>query len=143
MFIVHARNAWLQGISPKENRELPPLRHEVVPSLKRDFPALAFVLNGGVAATTRSSRTSRASTASWSVAPRTTIPGIWPMGRALLRHSPGPPPTRDVVEAAMVGYMARLVAAGEPWSHASRHILGLRNGQPGARRWRQVWSDRA
>ena len=41
----------------------------------------------------------------------------------------------------MVDYMARLVATGEPWSHASRHILGLRNGQPGARRWRQVWSD--
>jgi len=48
---------------------------------------------------------------------------------------------RDDVEAAMVDYMERLVAAGEPWSHASRHMLGLRNGEPGARRWRQVWSD--
>ena len=48
VFIVHARNAWLHGISPKENRELPPLRHEVVVALKKDFPALAFVLNGGV-----------------------------------------------------------------------------------------------
>src|SRR5450432_2887898 len=48
VFIVHARNAWLRGISPKENRELPPLRHDVVAQLKRDFPALCFVVNGGV-----------------------------------------------------------------------------------------------
>ena len=55
--------------------------------------------------------------------------------------APTPALSRDDVEDTMVEYMARLVAAGEPWSHASRHILGLRNGQPGARRWRQVWSD--
>jgi tRNA-dihydrouridine synthase A len=48
VFIVHARNAWLHGISPKENRELPPLRHDVVVALKKDFPALAFVVNGGI-----------------------------------------------------------------------------------------------
>ena len=48
MFIVHARNAWLKGLSPKENREVPPLRHEFVYRLKRDFPALTIVLNGGV-----------------------------------------------------------------------------------------------
>ena len=48
VFIVHARNAWLQGISPKENRELPPLRYETVARLKRDFPALTFVVNGGI-----------------------------------------------------------------------------------------------
>jgi tRNA-dihydrouridine synthase A len=48
---------------------------------------------------------------------------------------------RDAVEATMVAYMHRAAAAGEPWSHVSRHLLGLRNGLPGARRWRQVWSD--
>src|SRR6478609_11873580 len=48
VFVVHARNAWLQGISPKENRELPPLRYEMVARLKHDFPALAFVVNGGI-----------------------------------------------------------------------------------------------
>jgi len=48
VFIVHARNAWLHGISPKENRELPPLRHDVVVALKKEFPALAFVANGGI-----------------------------------------------------------------------------------------------
>ncbi len=47
----------------------------------------------------------------------------------------------DEIEAAMVAYMERMVAAGEQWSRAARHMIGLRNGQPGARRWRQVWSD--
>jgi tRNA-dihydrouridine synthase A len=49
VFIVHARNAWLQGLSPKENREVPPLRYELVHRLKRDFPALTIVINGGLA----------------------------------------------------------------------------------------------
>ena len=51
------------------------------------------------------------------------------------------PPDRDAVEAAMVEYMHGVVARGEPWSHVSRHMLGLRNGLAGARHWRQVWSD--
>jgi tRNA-dihydrouridine synthase A len=141
VFIVHARNAWLHGISPKENRALPPLRHEVVAALKRDFPALAFVLNGGVRA------------AGEIAAHLGVVDGVM-VGRAAYHQpwdlvewderffdAPGALPTRDGVEAAMVEYMERLVARGEPWSHASRHMLGLRNGEPGARRWRQVWSD--
>ncbi|MFX8020247.1 tRNA-dihydrouridine synthase, partial [Acinetobacter baumannii] len=48
VFIVHARNAWLQGLSPKENREIPPLRYEIVAQLKRDFPALTIAVNGGL-----------------------------------------------------------------------------------------------
>jgi tRNA-dihydrouridine synthase A len=141
VFIVHARNAWLRGISPKENRALPPLRHEVVAALKRDFPALGFVLNGGVR------------TADEIAAHLGGLDGVM-VGRAayhdpwdLIRwderffDAPGAMPTRDGVETAMVEYMERLVVRGEPWSHASRHMLGLRNGEPGARRWRQVWSD--
>jgi tRNA-dihydrouridine synthase A len=140
-FVVHARNAWLHGISPKENRELPPLRHEVVAALKRDFPSLVFVLNGGV------------HTADEVAAHLDGVDGVM-VGRLAYHHpwdlvgwdarffdAPGTLPTRDGVEAAMVEYMERLVARGEPWSHASRHMLGLRNGEPGARRWRQVWSD--
>jgi len=48
---------------------------------------------------------------------------------------------RDAIEATMVDYMERVARTGEPWTHVSRHILGLRHGEPGARRWRQVWSD--
>ena len=141
VFIVHARNAWLHGVSPKENRELPPLRHDVVAALKSDFPQLLFVLNGGVGADEQIA------------AHLGVVDGVM-VGRAAYHQpwdlvawderffdSAHPLPTRDEVEAAMVGYMERLVARGEPWSHASRHILGLRNGEPGARRWRQVWSD--
>jgi tRNA-dihydrouridine synthase A len=143
VFIVHARNAWLHGISPKENRALPPLRHDVVAALKRDFPKLVFVLNGGV-------RTSDEIAAHLDV-----VDGVM-VGRAAYHQpwdlvawdarffaTPGSLRTRDGVEAAMVEYMERLVVCGEPWSHASRHMLGLRNGEAGARRWRQVWSDPA
>jgi tRNA-dihydrouridine synthase A len=141
VFIVHARNAWLSGLSPKENRELPPLRYDTVFRLKRDFPALSFVLNGGIA-------TNEAMAEHLSE-----LDGLM-IGRAAY-HEPfmmttwderffGDAPRaadRDAVEALFVGYLERLVATGEPWSHASRHMLGLRNATPGARRWRQVWSD--
>ena len=63
VFIVHARNAWLKGISPKENRELPPLRYETVARLKRDFPALTFVVNGGIKGEAQIAAHSRPSTA--------------------------------------------------------------------------------
>ena len=141
VFIVHARNAWLHGISPKENRELPPLRHEVVVALKKDFPALAFVANGGIRSDDEIEQRLGA------------VDGVM-VGRAAYHHpwdlaawderfflAPSQTASRDDVEEEMVEYMARLAASGEPWSHASRHMLGLRNGQPGARRWRQVWSD--
>ncbi len=142
VFIVHARNAWLQGLSPKENREIPPLRHEVVYALKRDFPSLTIVLNGGVTSDAQIGEHLQH------------VDGVM-VGREAYHHpwllsswdarwlgaSDGEPADRDRIEEAMVDYMQRQVAMGEPWSHASRHMLGLRNGLPGARRWRQVWSD--
>ncbi len=141
VFIVHARNAWLHGISPKENRELPPLRHEIVVALKNDFPHLAFVLNGGV----RSSDEIAAHLAGVDgvMVGRAAYHQPWELAQwdARFLAAPVAPMSRDAVEEAMVDYMTRLVASGESWSHASRHILGLRNGQPGARRWRQVWSE--
>ncbi len=141
VFIVHARNAWLKGLSPKENRELPPLRHATVHHLARDFPQLAFVGNGGLAGSdAMAEQLAR-------------IDGVM-VGRAAY-HDPAALAgwdarffgaaervlDRDAVEDAMVRHMEHVVAAGEPWSHVSRHILGLRNGLPGARRWRRVWSD--
>ena len=141
VFIVHARNAWLHGISPKENRELPPLRHEVVAMLKRDFPALAFVLNGGVAS--GDAIAAHLLVVDGVMVGRSAYHQPWDLAEwdARFFAAPAIARERDDVEAAMVDYMERLVAAGEPWSHASRHMLGLRNGEPGARRWRQVWSD--
>lgn len=141
VFIVHARNAWLQGLSPKENREVPPLRYELVYRLKKDFPALTIVLNGGV------------NTDAQIAEHLQRVDGVM-LGREAY-HRPwwlagwdeqyfGDAPSaldRDAVEAAMVEYMNTLVAQGETWMRASRHMLGLRNGMPGARHWRQVWSD--
>jgi tRNA-dihydrouridine synthase A len=141
VFIVHARNAWLQGISPKENRELPPLRYETVHRLKRDFPALTIVLNGGVK--TNAQIEEQLAFVDGVMLGREAYHHPWLMtdwdaryfAQQLVERD------RDAVEAAMLEYMAAVVAGGEPWSHVSRHMLGLRNGLPGARHWRQVWSD--
>jgi tRNA-dihydrouridine synthase A len=142
VFVVHARNAWLKGLSPKENREVPPLRYEFVYRLKHDFPTLTIVLNGGV-------------TDALQIAEHLThVDGVM-LGREAYHHpwtmhgwdtrflgaAVDPAPDRDAVEAAMVAYMVQLAARGVTWPHAARHMMGLRNGQAGARRWRQVWSD--
>jgi tRNA-dihydrouridine synthase A len=144
VFIVHARNAWLQGLSPKQNRELPPLRHAVVVQLKRDFPLLRFVVNGGITDTGQIAQQLQA------------VDGVM-VGREAYHHPwsmagwdadwlgaapAAAPPTREGVEAAMVAYMERENArSGTPWPAIARHMLGLYNGTPGARRWRQAWSD--
>ncbi|MDR0275982.1 MAG: tRNA dihydrouridine(20/20a) synthase DusA [Burkholderiaceae bacterium] len=142
VFIVHARNAWLQGLSPKENREIPPLRYEVVYRLKRDFPDLTIVLNGGVSGDAQIA------------AHLAHVDGVM-IGRAAY-HQPwwlsgwdakflGGPPcalTEGEVEQAMLAYMQREAQEdGTPWPAIARHILGLHHGQRGARLWRQVWSD--
>ena len=133
VFIVHARNAWLQGISPKENRELPPLRYETVARLKRDFPALAFVVNGGIK--TEAQIAAQLETVDGVMIGREAYHHPWTMavvGRALLRRRRRTRSTRDAVEAAMVDYMEqRMRDHGEPWSRIARHMIGLRNGEPG------------
>jgi tRNA-dihydrouridine synthase A len=142
VFVVHARNAWLHGISPKENRELPPLRHEIVGALKQDFPQLVFVLNGGVQGGDQIEAHLR--TADGVMVGRAAYHHPWDLAAWDTRFFAAPASAleRDAVEEAMVDYMERLAAtSGEPWSHASRHMLGLRHGEAGARRWRQVWSD--
>jgi tRNA-dihydrouridine synthase A len=141
VFIVHARNAWLKGISPKENRELPPLRYETVHRLKREFPQLTIVLNGGIK--TNAQIDEQLAHVDGVMLGREAYHQPWLMtdwDARFFGDAPGAH-DRDEVEDAMVDYMQRAVAAGEPWSHVSRHLLGLRNGQAGARRWRQVWSD--
>ncbi len=141
VFIVHARNAWLKGLSPKENREVPPLRYELVYRLKRDFPALTIVLNGGV--TTDAQITEHLQHVDGVMLGREAYHHPWWLAGWDERHFGDAPSAldRDAVEAAMVAYMDHLVAQGEPWSRASRHMLGLWNGTPCARHRRQVWSD--
>ncbi len=141
VFIVHARNAWLQGLSPKENREIPPLRYETVYRLKADFPGLVVVLNGGV----RSADEIAAHLAHVDgvMVGREAYQNPWAMAGwdARFFADDRRVPDRDALEAAMVDYCTGLAASGISWPQVMRHVLGLRNGQPGARRWRQVWSD--
>ncbi len=142
VFIVHARSAWLKGLSPKENREIPPLRYDVAARLKADFPLLTIAVNGGIKDDAAVH------------AQLTQLDGVM-VGREAY-HNPwwlarwdeaffGAAPnvlTREQVEEAMVDYMEREAAEhGTHWYAVARHMLGLRHGLPGARRWRQVWSD--
>ncbi len=143
VFIVHARNAVLKGLSPKENREIPPLRHDVVRCLNRDFPALAFVLNGGLA--------------DWDAILRELghVDGVM-LGRAAY-HDPylladagrlvfgdaAPPRSRAEVLAALAQYAQRQAAQGVALRSIARHALGLYHGVAGGRRFRQLLSDAA
>ena len=142
VFIVHARNAWLKGLSPKENREIPPLRYDVVYQLKRDFPRLTIVLNGGV--TTDQQIAEHLRHVDGVMLGREAYHHPWLMtgwDARFLGGAPNPV-TPDEVEEAMVAYMAReALEDGTPWSAIARHMLGLHHGRRGARLWRQVWSD--
>ncbi len=141
VFIVHARNAWLQGLSPKENREVPPLRYELVAQLKRDFPALTIAINGGIK--TPDQIAERLAEVDGVMVGREAYHEPWSMAQWDSRFfgTPDPAGSREQIEDAWLDYLDRLHATGTPWSHAMRHALGLWNGTPGARRWRQVWSD--
>ncbi|MBI2751198.1 MAG: tRNA dihydrouridine(20/20a) synthase DusA [Burkholderiales bacterium] len=142
VFIVHARNAWLKGLSPKENREVPPLRYALVHQLKKDFPHLTIAINGGI--TTNAQIAEQLQAVDGVMVGREAYHNPWLLSDWDARfHGAAPYAlTRDAVEQQMVDYMAReLRQHGTPWSHIARHMLGLRHGMPGARHWRQVWSD--
>ena len=102
VFIVHARNAWLQGLSPKQNRELPPLRHELVHRLKRDFPALTIVVNGGIAGDEAIAM--QLGQVDGVMIGREAYHHPWSMANWDRRFfaDPAPAPQREVVEDAMV-----------------------------------------
>jgi tRNA-dihydrouridine synthase A len=142
-FIIHARKAWLNGLSPKENREIPPLKYDVAYQLKKDFPALEIIVNGGITA--------------------------WPDIHTHLQHVDGvmlgreayhnpyvmapvdtqlygemhAPKSRHAVMQAFVDYAEQQMAQGEGLQHLSRHILGLFQGLPGARQFRRHISENA
>ena len=142
-FIVHARNAVLKGLSPKENREVPPLRYEVVHRLKRDFPETTIVLNGGLA----DWRTieSELSVVDGVMLGRTAYhdPYFLAHADARLFGDEAPPRSRAEVLAAMVPYAAAQLARGTPLRSIVRHMLGLYHGCSGGRRYRQVLSNAA
>ena len=141
VLVVHARKAWLKGLSPKENREIPPLDYERVYRLKREFPQLIVVINGGI------------TTVAEVQAHLAQLDGVM-LGRAAY-HDPyllaqveaalhgEPLPLRDDVLRHMRPYIEAELARGTALKHISRHLLGLYQGEPGARTFRRVISEGA
>jgi tRNA-dihydrouridine synthase A len=139
VLIVHARKAWLHGLSPKENREVPPLNYPRVYRLKREFPHLTVVVNGGIV------------DADATPGHLQHVDGVM-LGRAAY-HDPYvlahiehalfglPLPARDDVLARLAPYVAAQLHAGEALHHIARHVLGLYLGEPGARAFRRYLSE--
>jgi len=142
-FIVHARKAWLSGLSPKENRDIPPLRYDVVIQLKRDFPQLEIIINGGI--TTLEAAQSLLNE----------VDGVM-LGREVY-HNPYclnavdgelfgdhyPVKSRQEVVQALIPYVQQHLQQGGRLNNISRHILGLFHGEKGARAWRRHISENA
>jgi tRNA-dihydrouridine synthase A len=137
-FIVHARNAWLKGLSPKENRMIPPLRYEVVSQLKADFPHLTFILNGGLSQHAQIGPI----LGDGVMVGRAAYDSPWLLHEVdTLYFGQVTAPSRDDVIDAMKRYCGEQIAQGVPLRSITRHMLGLFNGLPGARAWRRALSD--
>jgi tRNA-dihydrouridine synthase A len=142
-FVVHARKALLSGLSPKENREVPPLDYALVHELKRARPDLEIILNGGLRDVTHALAESEG------------LDGVM-LGRAAYQHPvilldvdrrvfDATPPTQTAEAAvrAYMPYMSEQLARGASLHSMTRHMLGLFHGQPGGRLWRRILSERA
>ena len=140
-FIVHARKAWLQGLSPKENREVPPLNYARVYRLKHEHPQLTIVINGGI--DTLEAARGHLRHVDGVMLGRTAYHE--PYRLAELEHAlfGTPLPERDAVLARLRDYTRAHLARGDRLQHVTRHILGLYQGLPGARAFRRVLSEQA
>jgi tRNA-dihydrouridine synthase A len=140
-FLVHARNAILKGLSPKDNREVPPLKYGYVERLKRDFPALRFVVNGGIDVLAQVE--DHLARADGVMLGRAAYHDPWLLAQAAARLFGEPVRTRADVVQDMLAYVRDEVASGTPVRAIARHMLGLYHGQPNARVWRRMLSDAA
>ena len=142
--VIHARKAWLKGLSPRENREIPPLDHALVLRMKAAFPDLAIVINGGIQ-TTQEAR-------DWLARG---LDGVM-VGRAAYHHpmqvlgaadsliwGSGEPVSAMAALERLHPHVESHLASGGRLHQVTRHMLGLFSGQPGARRWRQILSQDA
>jgi len=141
-FIVHARKAWLDGLSPKENRDVPPLDYALVRALKRERPELEIILNGGL------------KDLDHALAESEGVDGVM-LGRAAYQNPaqllevdsrvfgvPGPSDCREAAVEAHLDYIALKLREGVALHAMTRHMLGLFNARPGGRLWRRVLSER-
>ena len=143
VFIVHARKAWLEGLSPKENREIPPLNYPWVYQLKEKFPNLTIVINGGIADITECEQhLERVDGVMLGRAAYQTPWLLSDVDRRLFGDSDCGA-DRAAVIAALVGYIDSYLADGGRLNHITRHILGLFHQQPGGRLFRRKLSEEA
>jgi len=140
-FIIHARKAWLSGLSPRQNREIPPLKYAVVHRIKRDFPDLEIIINGGI------------SSLQQSLAQYQHVDGVM-LGRSVCNNpyllaeadakifnQHHTLPSRQEILYKFMEYIAAELTHGSPLKQMSRHILGLYQGLPGARAYRRYLSE--
>lgn len=140
---VHARKAWLQGLSPRENRDIPPLDYDRVYRLKARFPNHFIGINGGIQTLDESLRhLARVDGVMMGRAAYQT-PAILADVDAVIFRDDAPPPDLSAVVASMADYAGRHIAGGGRLGHVTRHMVGLFHGRPGARRFRQILSTDA
>ncbi|MEY8713432.1 tRNA dihydrouridine synthase DusA [Mangrovibacter phragmitis] len=143
MFIIHARKAWLSGLSPKENREIPPLDYPRVWQLKRDFPHLTMSINGGVKTLAEAKQHLEHMDGVMVGREAYQNPGLLAsVDREIFGDTAGSPSPADVVRA-MYPYIERELSQGAYLGHITRHMLGLFQSVPGARQWRRYLSENA
>ncbi|MGB1111403.1 MAG: tRNA dihydrouridine(20/20a) synthase DusA [Gammaproteobacteria bacterium] len=139
-FIVHARKAWLSGLSPKQNREVPPLRYDMIRQVRETFPDIELIVNGGIKGSSLAKDLLEFSDGVMIGREAYHHPYILvDMERVLFGSSEGP--TRFEVIQAMRPYVEDQLAKGVRLQSITRHILGLFQGQPGARHWRRHLSE--
>lgn len=140
-FIVHARKAWLEGLSPKENRDVPPLDYPLVRALKRARPQLAIILNGGLADLDSALAESEGLDGAMLGRAAYQNPALLLDVDARVFGAAAPASSREEAIEAYLPYIAARLAEGVPLHAMTRHMLGLFNAQPGGRRWRRVLSE--
>jgi tRNA-dihydrouridine synthase A len=144
IFIIHARKAWLSGLSPKENREVPPLRYDVAEAIKRNFPGLCVILNGGIADLDQAER--HLARFDGVMIGRAAYHNPYPLLAEADRRLYGddhPIPSRAEVMTEMLSYIAAELERGTRLHTITRHMLGLYHGMPGGRAWRRQLGERA
>jgi tRNA-dihydrouridine synthase A len=139
--VLHARNAVLSGLSPKANREVPPLRHEFGYRLKQDFPGLPITLNGGIQ--TLADVQTHLAHVDGVMLGRAAYQDPYKLAEIDVALNGGPLPSRHDVVEKMLPFIEQRMQDGAPLKAITRHMLGLFQGLPGARRWRRILSEDA
>lgn len=140
-FVVHARKAWLKGLSPKENREIPPLNYQRVYQLKQDFPALDISINGGIKTLAQAAEQLQQLDGVMIGREAYANPYLLSQVDALLYGEAQQVLTEHDLVRKMIPYIEQQMQYGARFWHIARHMLGLFQGQPGARQWRRLLSE--